>query len=614
MKRRLLPLLLAFLPLLARGQETAVRPDSSEAVVYDTVKVWYTQEDRPEKQVPDSTLQGFWRYNPANQGLFEYGHLGNFGSPAYSLTYNPTLRRGFFTGLEQFELYRIRPSDLRFYQSRYPFTELFYTQAGQANSTVQARFGHQFPGGLNLSVEYRLINQTGQYANQRARLENLCLGGRYESPDKRYVAYFGYVNNKFRHQENGGLQDPTDLDGPVSFPATLPVQLSTAQTNHRHNELFWHHSFSPWSDSTGFGGRIHHRLNWRSEWYKFHDVSPAQDSSFYGLFQTNDRGIRHFLHVRSLTNSLWYEQRLGKKALVFEAGLEHVFLDIDHEPQRTRAHTLFATGSLRTHPDAPNWIRFSAKGHLGLVGQAGDLGLTTNLRLQWPNGRWGALEGELLFQSYTPALVHRELLVSQAEVWRNDFNKTQELVLGGAYVLTSLHFRAGIRSCLVGNLIYYDDQARAAQRTQALAFVQLYADHLLKIWKFRWQNRVVWQPTRAAELPLPEWQIRSNLAFETRIFKKRMLFQIGLDARWQSSFQGYAYFPVLGQFYLQNGQNLSFLPLVDAYAAFRVKRFRVFLMGENLTQDLYKKGHFLVPDYPVPFRQIRFGVSWYLSS
>ncbi len=613
MKRTFLPLLLALLPLLARGQDPAVRPDSSETVVLDTVKVWFVHGDSPERFVPDSVLQGFWRYNPANQELFEYAHLGNFGSPAYSLSYLPVLRRGFFAGLEQFELYRIRPEDARFYRSRYPFTELFYTQAGQANSTILARFGYRFPGGLDLSVDYRLINQTGQYANQRARLENLCLAGRYESPDKRYTATFGYVNNKFKHQENGGLRDSTALDGPVSFPATLPVRLSTAQTNHRHNELFWHHHFSPWADSSGFGGRFSHRLTWRSEWYKFYDVSPAADSSFYGLFQTNDRGVRHFLFVKTLENSFGYEQRFGKRGLIFEAGLEHKYLDIYHEPLRTRTNTLFATGALRTHPDAPAWIRFSARGHLGLLGQPGDLGLAVDLRLQWPKGRWGALEGEFLFQSYTPALVHRELFVAGTEVWRNDFNKSQELVLGAALSLPRWDFRAGFRSCVLGNLVYFDQQARAAQRTEALAYVQVYVDHLLKIWKFRWQNRAVWQPARSAELPLPEWQVRSNLAFETRLFKKKMLFQIGLDARWQSAFQGYAYFPLIGQFHLQNSPERSFFPLVDAYATFRVKRFRVFVSGENLTQDLFRKGYFMVPGYPMPFRQIRFGASWYLA-
>lgn len=612
----LLPLfLLVILPAIAWCQEDNQPPkDTLDGVLLDTVKVWYVLEDDPVRRVPDTTIQGFWRYNPAIQNWNEYAHLGNFGSPTYALTWQPTLRRGFFTGLEQYDLYRLRSDQLRYFRSKFPFTELYYTQAGQANAMVMARFGQSFPGGLSMTVDYRLINQVGQYANQRVRHENIGVALRYESPKGRYNASAGYVNHKVRHQENGGLTDVASLEGPVSFPNTLPVRLSTAQTNHRHNELFFHQSYSPWSDSAGFGGRFYHRLTWRSDWYKFYDKSLATDSSFYGNFQTNNRGVRHFLHVKTLENQFWYEQRLGKKAFLFTAGLEHQYLNIYHEPERSQKNTLFAIGSLRSDPASEGWFRLNARGHFGLLGQVGDFGLDATVALEWAQGRWGVLEGRFLYQMYTPALIQRELLVSQAVVWRNDLNKVQEVMLGGAYALPRWGLRVGFHSYLLGNFIYFNEQATVSQLSVPDGFIQLYAEHLLKLWKIRWQNRFVWQPNQRTVQPMPVWQLRSNLAFETNIFKKRMKLQIGADMRWQAAFQGYAYFPLTGQFYLQTAQELTFYPLVDAYIAFRVKRFRVFVMGENLTQDFFQKGIFQVLSYPMPFRQIRFGASWFLSN
>jgi hypothetical protein len=55
------------------------------------------------------------------------------------------------------------------------------------------------------------------------------------------------------------------------------------------------------------------------------------------------------------------------------------------------------------------------------------------------------------------------------------------------------------------------------------------------------------------------------------------------------------------------------MPQVDAYISGKVKRFRFFVMAENLTMDIFHKGVFTALHYAMPLRQIRFGVSWYLS-
>ena len=73
------------------------------------------------------------------------------------------------------------------------------------------------------------------------------------------------------------------------------------------------------------------------------------------------------------------------------------------------------------------------------------------------------------------------------------------------------------------------------------------------------------------------------------------------------------YHPLVGQFILQDNEEIEFYPAVDVFLTFKVKGFRFFIKGENMTHlvyDQYQQLFVQIPDYPQPFFNLRFGLSW----
>ena len=105
---------------------------------------------------------------------------------------------------------------------------------------------------------------------------------------------------------------------------------------------------------------------------------------------------------------------------------------------------------------------------------------------------------------------------------------------------------------------------------------------------------------------------------KTRIslFKKAMLTRFGFDARLTTGYSPYNYHPLIGQFFLQNEQSLSFTPLIDVFLNFKVKTFRFFFKVESLMPYLTERYYFQTASYPLPYGWgnggVRFGVNWRL--
>jgi outer membrane cobalamin receptor len=69
--------------------------------------------------------------------------------------------------------------------------------------------------------------------------------------------------------------------------------------------------------------------------------------------------------------------------------------------------------------------------------------------------------------------------------------------------------------------------------------------------------------------------------------------------------------PATGQFYLQSSEKTGNYPLLDLFVNFRIKTVRIFVRGENMLDALTPAtSYFLVPNYPMPGRTLKFGIIW----
>lgn len=600
-------------------------PVQLEKIEPDTFPVATFSALDPDRTYPfaDSLLDGFFhQYDPVRRRQFDYKNLGVPGSAHQPLVYTPRLRRGIDIGLHSYDLY-IRPAEsLAFYKLERPLTNLEFTRGSdQSNSNFTAQFSRNFTNNLNFSIDYRRLAELGSAAlfpNQQGRNTSLSTGFFTQSKSGRYRAFMIYADNKLEHNDNGGLSEEPVREGAFYTPSSASVHLLDAGTRYRQQEILYAQYYKPGKkDSTTstvsrYLFQVGHQLGYRGSTYKFFDPSPAADAAFYGSFQTDNRGVRHFIQHNKLENQfrLLLQKNVPNPISGLELNLTHVLHRLRQEPEDTILQEVFAGGKWRLVPVEA--LRIEVDGQLGLLGSAGDYQLHGQMELDL--GDWGMFSGSVLSQLYRPTVVQNQFFVTQQAVWQHDFNKTLESSLQSALTIRKWQLAVEAGYHLIGQGIFFDTAGLVFQSASVQSVAQLSVQKHLKFWKLHLDNQLMFQATTGQYLRLPAWYGKHSFYFSGNLFKV-METRMGVDIRYTNAYYADAYFPLTGQFHLQNKTLIPFYPAIDAYFDMRVTRFRAFVKVEHIGDALYQnKLYYWVPDYPrPPVSGFRLGVKWRLS-
>lgn len=613
-----------FLPLLSLAQRPTAASRTSQQVAQDTTPLLFSFALSPERAQPvGDTLPGqtFRQYNPVRQQSVDWGNLGNLGSAARPLFFDPPVRRGFDLGYHAYDLYRLKANDLRFYRNTRTFSEVYFSQGRtQFDGMLNARFGRTFSGGTNFSVDYRTVNNKGQYRYQRTKHNTLGIG-LWVPLGERYDGFLIFCNNINRQQESGGILSDTvfggdDLSGPAAAAIRLPDQRAVTRDADQTLQLTQHLKFTGLGDSST-GKRVlraTHTLAWGRERFKFSDSPLDADRNYYpDTLYLDSRGLRHFVQLHRLDNTLllntFKAKNRGRPSDVLALGLRHSWFRLEQEPLADSTFSnLFATGDISITPSER--FAFRAQGDLGLLNNFLEYNLRGDLTLGL--GRFGQLRGSLISQRRPPALLHQQLFVSKRLAWKNDFQKPVETSLSATYALPRLGFEATARTHLVNNFLYFDQQSAAAQTTSAVQVNQLLVSQNFRFGSFRLDNTVaLQQANRSDVLRLSTWFARNSLYYSGKIFKKRLLLETGADFRTNGAFSPDAYQPLTNQFRLQDSLRQEPFVWVDLFASFKVQTFRFFFRYENISTWWDKKSVWYHTAYhPQPFGSVRFGIAW----
>lgn len=211
----------------------------TQRLTLDTSDIYFFYAGNPNLVFPfsDSLLESFQQYDPIRLRELDYASLGNLGSAARPLFFQPTWRRGFDVGLHQFDIYQLSTADVRYYKITQAFTQAGYTQGStQDDGFFNIRFSRNFADGLNLSLESHRINNAGAYDFQQALNSAAAVGLWYHDKNGNYDSYFSFVSNSIEQQDNGGSADTLLQDNLI--PAyQVQMRLSTSNTRHANREL-----------------------------------------------------------------------------------------------------------------------------------------------------------------------------------------------------------------------------------------------------------------------------------------------------------------------------------------------------------------------------------------
>ena len=214
------------------------QPSSSQeefVELIDTFGVFYFYVDNPNEETPfsDTLLTGFQQYDPIRTRDFEYANLGNQGSPARPLFFQPTYRKGFDIGYHQFDIYHIDKTNIPYYRLENPFTRAAYSQNNKDNLSFKGEYSRNFSDGINMSIYALRTNHVGQIRNQRAFNTSFANNWWYHDKKGKYDGFFAIVSNSNLHRNNGGIVLPPDsvvVNNPVTLTVNIPSDATTKHT------------------------------------------------------------------------------------------------------------------------------------------------------------------------------------------------------------------------------------------------------------------------------------------------------------------------------------------------------------------------------------------------
>jgi len=611
-----------------------IKKDQSTEVDTLSKDVFYFNLKKPSDRylITDTSLVNFHIYDPIRLEEFDYVSTGNLGAPHQAIVYQPLFHKGFNSGFNHNDLYKVNTDDIRYYQTEKAYSDVSVSQGSSQEALfTKAKFSKNIAPLINLAIDYQLINNVGIYSNQRSRNNRFIANTWYHSSTNKYQAFLSFNFNNIQQEENGGIDFTDSSNFRKSLVAIArPVNTTTAESRYFQRDLTFSHYYDLGkiaNDSIDYQPKrnrkytLFHQLNLRKSTNNFFDESSVAGDRYYGAFQQAEQGIRQFIEYKEYENTFsirTFQQNKSQATAwkkpdknettkdLLEVGITHTFTALDQEPIDSNFQNVFIFGNAAYTPSER--LKIIAYAHLGVLGQIGDYYLKGDALLALP--KLGEVKIGLVAQNYAPSLIQQQLYISESLVWKNDFSNTFENSFSASYTLPFLNLTVKGQYHLISNYIYYNTLAEAEQTSNEISILQLTLNNHFQ-WKgFLLENSIYLQNSNQTFIRLPAYYSIHRLSFQGKIFKKVMDFQAGAQVRINAPYLTNNYQPVTAQFFLQNDNQRALYPTIDAFINVKIQDFRFFINVQNIYDYFTPAFDFPVSSYPAFDSGVRFGFRW----
>ncbi len=603
---------------------------------------WTLSADYTE-EIPtalDTSFSQFHRSRKTDKQSDFNIYPGNYGQPLYELNFFDREWLPDEYLYAHYKPYMFTPSNPVFMNTQVPFTDFLFTYGGSKETAEQAfslRHSQNVNKDLNFGLEYDIIYNLGQYKYQRAKDKMFLFHASYNG--EKYTSYFTAGINNLSVFENGGLESYADLE---NDPANLPVklgQLSEAQSKLRNRHLMLIQRYSPGSRRDTTSNNIIksapvtlslisvYEWNKRRFYDDYPDNSDFYDNSVYDTIRLDDRSTADSIFQGLFSNTFRIDFSAGsasKFRIGAGAGIRSELRQFGQlipgdtitipDEENIRKSSLILTGKVFNNiGDKFGWV---ATGDLWLQGyRAGDFIVNGKIFKDFTTSHgkitWNATG---TMASYTPSFWYSSW---SANRYLRDFDTSREIRLMAGSSIDYPAFRTSIRFnyALINNYIYFNRESKPEQYTGAVSIVSLALKKEFVVWKLHWDNSVLLQETSNDEvISLPLCAVKSSFFFDhTFRFKSTggsFDFQLGTEVFYHTLYHSYAYQPVTGDYYNQNTTETGNYPFVNVFMNIKLKRTRFYIMFDHLNSGYSGHDYFLVPDYPMNIRMLRYGLAW----
>ena len=574
----------------------------------------------------------------------------NIVSPVQSRVYFDRQKNLDFLFADPYAPYIITPQQVKYYHTTTPYSTVAYKK-GFVTDLAQNDISFSFTGNVsrrtNLGMTIDYLNSFGRFANQEGKTVFGSIFGSYNGDH--YSLQSSFTWNTLSNFENGGLSNPSDLQG-VLQPEDMPVKMR-GMSALRYISGYLNHYYSICVERE-------RKVNYRErdeegKWVKKDSIKIeyVPVTTFRHIFEVNDATKRYVEKSigQSILPNLYRDSTATNDsvacltikntlAVTFEEEFNTwlKFGAMVYAMNENQRHILIDT--LLPAPDLPDsiylpeWsnntyiggalyknrgkhIHYGFDGNVCLVGyKLGEFQVNGHMDAGFRLGKDSmTIAAKAFFRNETPDYYLQHYRSNHYQ-WENTFQKTLRLHVSGevAYPTRWVQPKLNVSFENITKHIYFDTDGLPKQmdgNIQVLA-----ADLQLNIttpW-VNLDNHVIYQHSSSDKLPLPALTLYHNLYYHGCWFKA-LDAQIGVDMRFFTKYYAPILNPALGQFCVQNQEQVGNYPVMNVYANFYVRslRLKLFAQYQHFNASFMGKQYFEMPGYPMAPDMFRAGLAWH---
>ncbi len=613
--------------------------------------------------VVDTITSGFQNYDPIYKNSFSNIDLGNKGSAYTSnlLSYKTEFNEFIFLNSLQNQF--VQPEDIKYFNTKVPYTNLTYINAGPSRRSEEnftGFFTQNINKDWNLGIRYNLVSTIGLYEAQKVDNRNFNLYSSYHSP--KYSMHAVITYNSIEHLENGGLLDDdheliTDAEKRKEYSRAedFPVKYLSATNKINNFQVFYNHSLGigkinlnkQTNDSIESNieeyelpvSTVYHTLhagNYKRV-YKIDELDsylddegyiPLYDNIYADSLQTRDSTSYSFLKntfqikfneeansllkfgVRAfLANEVKY-YKFQRQPLIEQDEDDDDDYNVYYRHNDTTLVTTYVGGQIFKNLGENLWWNLGGKIYVQGY-RLGDIDLKGNINSLYrifkdTAGIYG--RGRILLKS--PELL-QENYYSNHFKWDKSFKQEKLVNIEVGLKIPTRRLKLSWESKVFTDYMYWNSEALPDQTSEVISAFQVTLKKDFTFGPLHSDNKLAYQFTsNQAYLPLPEFSGYSSTYFNFYLAKRVLQIQAGVDARYHTEYYTPGYMPATGQFYNQNLIKVGNYPFLDAFVNIHLKRARIFIKLDHFNQSLMDRNYFLTLGYPHAPMRVKWGVSW----
>lgn len=590
---------------------------------------YFFAKDFSKRYVVDTSLNRFEIYD-AGKSRLGLSNLGNLGLPYYSSVFCFRKDILYDIGFHSFDNYLFKPDNIRFYDTKKPYSHLFYVFGPKNEQQLTGTHTQNISNLINAGFEFRLSGSDGIYQWQRADILNIDIFGSYHSRNERYHLSPYIIFNKLKWNNNGGVTNDSVFTDPLLLSKDLAsIALDSSRTIFRGKDIGFTHSYD-WgtaydqriNDTVTIkkfhaSARLEHRFHFADYKYIYHD--DTTDFAYYhnrfnySRTKTNDSLLWKMIENNLSFQLLPEKERINDTTVTYRKlsaafSINHRLYLIQNLGEQTNMQQI--TGSfVLQNAYQKKWIYgLSVEGGLQSENHITyHAGLHAGYRI---SENLGVAEVTLSSRSVLPSFLQQQYY-SNHYSWRNYFSSYSEHKAGMEWKSDRLNFLLRAEYLQLSNYIFWNTLAVPEQSLNNITGVVVTLQKNFTLGKFHLNNELaIQQFSDASVISVPEYVGFHSLYFQNNLFKNALRLSAGVNVYYTSGYYFPAFSPATSQFYLQKEMKANFYPVTDVFVNMGIRSARIFIKMENLSQGWWLPGYYTALDYPAADKAVKIGISW----